>query len=116
MRLCHAALGVQWVCGQAHMYRTSLLNPCVVSCRLHVEAAGESGKVASEMLEVTMTSKADVSSATLSVKHLESSTEKQKTQLQFPNKLSKPMKLDQRSQLKVHRMIYLPGSSNLCSQ
>ena len=73
----------------------------MASCRVSVEAAGEDGKVASEVLEVTMTGRAEVSSATVSVKNLENSVEKQKAQLQFPDKLSKPVKLDHRSQLKV---------------
>ena len=75
--------------------------PCAASCRVSVEAAGESGKLASELLEVTMTGKAEISSATVSIKNLESSAEKLKTQLQFPDKLTKPVKLDHRSQLKV---------------
>ena len=73
-----------------------------------MEAAGESGKVASEVLEVVITGNADVSLATVSVKNLETSAEKQKTQLQFPDKLSKSLKLDHRSQLKV-RSCHISG-------
>lgn len=70
-------------------------------CRVSVKAATEDGKVASETFPVTFTGQVDVSPATIVVKSLDLSVEKQRTQLDFPQQLSKAIPLDHRSQMKV---------------
>ncbi len=69
--------------------------------RLTVTAHGEGGKLATESFPLTVTGKVQLSSATVSVKNPETSSEKQQGQLQFSDSLSAPILLDHRSQLKV---------------
>ena len=65
-------------------------------------AHGEGGKLASEILSLTLTGKVDIGTATVSVKNLETSSEKQQGQLEYPESLKAPIPLGPRNQLKVH--------------
>ena len=69
--------------------------------RVAVTAHGEGGKLASETLPLAVTGKLDFGAVTVSVKNLETSSEKQQGQLEYPDSLKATIPLDPRSQLKV---------------